>query len=309
MPRKKKQTEDAKISKNQAEEEQIELKHVEHLPYKMLPIDDVVPNEWNPSEMSEDLFNFLVDNLNELGMAQPILVTPIKGSDGTPTGKYRIIDGEQRYQGLKLFTDATEIPCIIKEDIDETKQRFQTVRMNRLRGQLNKKKFQVLVQELLDMGYSIPDIEHNMAFPEPREFESLVEDVSAGLEGKIKKEFDAIKHEIKSVEDLTRILNKLFSKYGDSLDYNYMIFDFGGKQHLWVRLEKASDFKLIKEKFLLCQQHEVTVSSAIRLLIKKGLTEKFITQFKDQLDTPEPKTLDLELNQEFLDRLEETAGQ
>ena len=54
---------------------------------KIVSINDILPNEWNPNEMSVDVRTLLADNLKRIGMVDPILVV----SNGN--GKYRIIDG------------------------------------------------------------------------------------------------------------------------------------------------------------------------------------------------------------------------
>jgi len=39
----------------------------------------------------------------------------------------------------------------------------------------------------------------------------------------------------------------MFSKYGDTLKNNYMIFQYGGKTHLWVLMDSKLKKKMIDE--------------------------------------------------------------
>jgi hypothetical protein len=104
----------------------------------------------------------------------------------------------------------------------------------------------------------------------------------------MKKEFDAAKDEIKTVDDLTTLLNRLFTKYGDTLPANFMILDFGGKEHIWVRLSKKQ-FKLIQDKARVCLELGVTFDSVISHVLTVMDTKKFINTFSDQLEKIEQK--------------------
>ena len=52
---------------------------------------------------------------------------------------------------------------------------------------------------------------------------------------------------MKTVDDLSRILNEMFSRYGDTLKHNYMVFQYGGKTHLWVMMNDKLKKKLIDQ--------------------------------------------------------------
>jgi hypothetical protein len=281
---------------------------VELAEYREIPIEDISANEWNPNEMDEGTFNMLVDNLSGVGMNQTILVTPLRDASGNIVpGKFKIVDGEQRFRALQL-SDMTIVPCMVKDNIDEDEQKFQTMRMNRIRGMDNKKKFQAMVQQMLNTGkYTVPELADKMGFVNEDEFRDLIDTVSTGLTGKVKKEFDKVKGELKTIDDLTVLLNKLFAKFGDTLPYNYMVMDFGGKKHLWIRMGEEKDFKTFKEKLEICQQEGVTVDSTLRTLVKKGFNKKFIDAVRSELKEVggEDDANFAEMNDEFLKALGE----
>ena len=272
--------------------------HVSNAEFMEIPIEQIEANPWNPNEMDEATFNMLVDNLVGAGMNQTVLVTPVRDtSGGIVPNRYRLIDGEQRYQALKM-TDAASVPAMVVEEMDEDQQQFQTMRMNKLRGDLNQKKFQKMVDELLNKGYSVPELADHMGFTDEDAFNALLDDVSTGLDGKVKKEFDKVKHEIKSIDDLTIVLNKLFSKYGDTMPYNYMVFDFGGKKHLWIRMGGNKQFSEFRKKLELCQENEVTVDSVLLSLIARGLKQAFIDTVRSELEAPDLELAE-DLNEDF----------
>ena len=278
--------------------------HVVNATYKEIHIDDIEANYYNPNEMDEKMFNMLVDNLTSAGMNQTILVTPKRDEQGNIIeDKYVLIDGEQRINGLRL-TDATMIPCMIREEIDEDDMKFQTLRMNMLKGKNSKIKLQEMVQKLIEKGYSVPELADKMGFADEDAFRSIIEDVGKGLKGKVRKEFDKVKDEIQTIDDLTLVLNKLFAQYGSSLPFNYMIFDFGGKKHLWIRLGGTPEMRKMKKSFELCQENMVTVDSVIVKLLELGITQKFIDKYKDDLEAPSVED-DTPMNDDFMGALGE----
>jgi hypothetical protein len=178
-----------------------------------------------------------------------------------------IIDGEHRYTAAMLM-DMAEIPCIVSESLadDEDLQKFQTMRMNQIRGSLNRKKFQAMVEDLAKR-HSISEIAEGMAFDDEDYLQSMISDARASLPPEMKGEFDKAKEEIKTVDDLSLVLNRLFTKYGSTLPCNFMIMDFGGKEHLWVRFKDRHVYDLAKEKASLCLSNKVTFSSLVERLL------------------------------------------
>lgn len=48
---------------------------------------------------------------------------------------------------------------------------------------------------------------------------ALIDDTRESLPPEMRKEFDKAKEEIKTVDDLSLVLNRLFTKYGSTLPY------------------------------------------------------------------------------------------
>ena len=278
----------------------------EEAEFRRIPIEQIEANLWNPNELDEATFNMLVDNLSQVGMNMTILVTPVRNDSGEVIpNRFRIIDGEQRFRGLQL-SGAAAVRCMVKYEITEDEQKFQTMRMNKLRGDINKKKFQAMVESFLKRGWAPTDLAEQMGFVDPTEFQKLIGDVSAGLEGRIKHEFDKVKHEIKTIDDLTLVLNKLFSTYGSSVPYSYMVIDFGGKKHLWLRMMGGDkDFKEFKEKFELCQREGVTVDSVVLSLLRRGMKKTFIDAVRAELTEAFPPEEMDSLNKDLMAALGE----
>jgi len=245
--------------------------------FKEISVDLIRPNDYNPNSLDDDLFNALVEDMEseDIGNLQPILVAENR------EGGFTIIDGEHRYDAEKL-NGARTIPCIVvrgklAEDMDQ--QKFQTIRMNKLRGKLNPKKFEELVKDLADR-YTIEELAKHLAFQDPSELEAMIDESRRALPPELRKEFDEAKDEIKTIDDLSNVLNDLYTRYGKTLDHHYMVLDFGGKKHLWVRFPKRSDHKVAMGKMKLIEEAGLTADSVLIHLLS-GLDKEYLTANRD----------------------------
>jgi hypothetical protein len=255
-----------------------EIKVSEDVTVVMIPADSIKQNSWNPNDLDDRTFNRLTDDIQRIGFLQPILVTPQEG------GIFRIVDGEHRFECAKLL-DMEMIPCVVLDGDfakDETAQKFQTMRMNLLRGTVDKRKLQALVQDLAT-NMPIEEVAEGMAFDDVDALRALIDDARRDLPPEMRKEFDKAKEEIKTVEDLSLVLNRLFTKYGSTLPYNYMIMDFGGKEHIWVRLKDKKAYKQVKSAAEVCREKGVTFSSAMMALVN-DLTPTYVEKHRYELE-------------------------
>lgn len=258
-----------------------------------IPAEKIHANEWNPNELSDAMFNRLVSDVQNIGFLQPVLVTPEQ--DGT----YRIIDGEHRYECAKLL-DMPEIPCVVVSGEfaeDETKQKFQTMRMNMIRGNVDKRKLAALVSDLTTK-LPIEEIAEGFAYDDVDSLRALIEDTRKSLPAEMRQEFDKAKEEIKTVDDLSLVLNRLFTKYGSTLPYNYMILDFGGKEHIWVRMPSKDALMEVRKHAALARDNDVTFSSLVLKAFEECCTKEFIENHIDDLEIVEPEEREEQVNGE-----------
>ncbi len=255
-----------------------------------VPISDIEPNQWNPNEMSAEEFNMLSENISDVDFLDPILVVPLPRGDGEEQ-RFRIVDGEHRFEQQRLM-DSEMIKCVIAdpERFDEDTQKFQTVRMNKIRGSLNKQKFTKLVEDLMTSGnYDLGELAHEFGFTDTDEFEAMVATARDSLPDEdMKKEFDKVKDEIQTVDDLTAVLNRLFTRYGDTIPHHFMVMDFGGKDHIWLRMRPAH-LQMVKEFGRDCVEGACTMDSLVMLLMEKAQPhiQALIKKHRNELDEPD----------------------
>lgn len=110
---------------------------------KIVPIDHIVPNRWNPNVQSGDMFKKGVASVEALGMLGSILVRKT-------AGVYEILDGEHRWRYMKEL-GYTECPVEDMGEIEDSQAQLLTVLLNNLRGKDDVEK-RAKIYEALDEG-------------------------------------------------------------------------------------------------------------------------------------------------------------
>lgn len=242
-------------------------------------IDDISPNSWNVNEMSPDVFNRLVKEIKEIGYIEPIQVVRMDN------GKYRIVGGEHRYYACK-FLGYDKLPCIVLLDnkfSNEDLQKFISVRLNVLRGKINPEKFVKLYDELVEK-YGADNLQELLGIVDTKEYGSLLKSIGRSLvESGVSKEkadeFVKKSEKLKNLDSIGDLLNEIMIKHGNTLEYDFMIFNYGGKNIYWFKVDK-------KVKKILDDICEKAVGDKEK--ISKYLYKIFETfydlQFDDKLD-------------------------
>ncbi len=229
----------------------------------LLPIDSLIPSLENPQEMDAKKFNQLVKSIRDNGFDENIIVVPTETD-----GQYRIVSGEHRWTASKTI-GYTEVPCVI-QDFDDDRRLIELVKRNALKGEISPTKFVKLYEKLLKT-HSKEQIAEAMALEEDQ-LNKLIGDVRKQLPDKMKKEFDKSKDEIKTIDDLSLILNRLFAQYGDTVDQNFMIFDYGGQKHLWVRCDSEL-WKMVDDIREQMDDQDLDANEVFKKILRQYLAE------------------------------------
>lgn len=200
-----------------------------------IPLDLLIGDEMNPNEMKEDKFDLLVQEIQDSGFDEPIIVIPHPKEEG----KYLIAGGHHRVKAARVI-DMEDVPAVIKDSWDEDQQKIALVKRNIVHGQMNNQKFTALYAELAKK-YDSKLLQTMLGFTEKKEFEAVYEGVEKSLTPKQRKVLAKSKEKIKSVDDLTSVLHKIFKDQGSEADTGYLVFSFGGKNHHYVHIDDATD--------------------------------------------------------------------
>lgn len=227
-----------------------------------LPVKDLIEDALNPNKMGDAEFNLLVQNIQDVGFTEPVLVRR------TPDGQaFRVIGGHHRLKAAKHL-DMEEVPCTIitDPDFDDDKAKFQMVRQNIIRGKMTPEGF-VKLYESLQTKYSDEIASELFGFSSQAEFDKLIKKTAAGLPYDMQAAFKEAAKEIKTIDGLSKLLNRLFTEFGDTLTYNYMFLDYGGKKSVWIRMSE-SDLPKVSQLATLCREQKRSMDGAIRAFLQ-----------------------------------------
>lgn len=230
-----------------------------------LPVEDLIPDDDNPNEMDEATFDQLVEEIREQGFDEPIQVR----RHPTIEGKYQIGSGHHRTKGA-IVLGMTHVPAIIKEWTDR-EIKVALVKRNVLRGDTNKTKLVSLYRELAK-GKDAIQVQRELGYTNPKRFEAMYEQAEKSLNPKQRKKLAAAKETIKSVDDLSSVLNKIFKESGSELDKGYMVFSFGGKKHHYFQIGAATEVSLqsiIKH----CEENDLQYTDVMERIVEQAVAD------------------------------------
>lgn len=249
-----------------------------------VPIGQLVDHQENPNKQNEKTFDALVERIRTEGFDEPIHVYP-EIKNGTPTGKYVIFSGHHRKKAAELV-GLTHVPAIIREGWDEDRVAIELVTRNKLRGDLDPHKFTELFNRL-QRRYDPEQLKKMMGLTEKKAFDQLYKQTREKLPPKARKKLDEAKETIKSVEDLSNVLNQIFRDHGSETDHSFMVFTFGGKKHYYIQVGQGTA-KMVESLKERCEEIGPMAGDALfhELLSDTVRVDNVINRLKRNEGTP-----------------------
>jgi ParB/RepB/Spo0J family partition protein len=223
-------------------------------PIKIVSIDALQPNVWNPNVEDPDTFNELVENIKLHGFTGAIEASP--NEDGT----FTIIGGEHRWKAAKL-AGLRQVPVsIVAWDLDV--QKIQSVKLNLLRGRLDPSKFTKLFHSL-ELKYGRERLRQLMGLgAKDAMFRQLLKEVKSTLPQSVQDQIEKRSDKIRNVEDLAAVVQSLYAQYGNTLEYNFCLFTYAGKVHLMIKMDKTT-FEAVKELAAQCAGEGTDINAEV----------------------------------------------
>jgi hypothetical protein len=238
------------------------LEKTDSLERKDIAVTLLDKSPWNPNKMTQREFDLLVDNFQVTGFTDPLLVRPNK------KGRYRIVGGHHRFDAA-VYLGFKKVPCTIITDpaFDEEAEQFQMVRMNLIRGRMDPQKFFDLYSSVAGK-YSDAILQEMFGFAEQAQFEALIKQTADSIQDPVLKEkFKEGAKEVKTIDGLAKLLNEIFTKYGDSLPYGFIVFDYGGQRSVWVETS-AKTMKAFDVVGEICREQGRTIDDIVGYLVQ-----------------------------------------
>lgn len=243
----------------------------------------------NTNSMTKRQYAALVEAIKDTGGLTENIVVVDMTTDPEWTGEeqYMTVSGEHR---LRAAIDAgiAEVPARVytAAEWDKDMRDIQGVRHNAITGDFNPLKFSALVKRLSEK-YGRDTTRELMKFTDKAKFDKLVDYVTANIPDEFKEQVDDAKRSgrMENIDQLSTILNEMFMNYGDTLPHNFMILDYGGKQHVWIKLEKETAKSLTRVRGELVRQHK-SADDLFNALLQNEVVLDFISELP-RLDKPD----------------------
>lgn len=246
------------------------------------PVMRCIQPPWNPNMQDPEVFQNLIKNIKENGFVDMPQLWPLTDPEMREQyldpeihddGPYWLIPGGSHRWEVAVTLGMEEWPGIEVEHWSEDMMKFQNMRLNVLKGEVDPEKFMGLWKDLKESGYSEKVLKAQMGLVKDKEFKRLVKDTTDNLppdvQKKVQKAVD--RGDVNDLDDLQRVLNELFSKHGDTLPFNYMTFSFGGKTHLWVKMDRPvmQAVEAVKQR---AYDESLDINRVFKGILKDGLT-------------------------------------
>lgn len=228
---------------------------------KKIKMKELIPTKENPNKMRDKDFNTLTKTIQELGYDQPMKVWFNKEKN-----KYEISKGNHRYWALKVagFDDNDKVECVVGEYKNRDEMLKDLVKDNIVRGKLSPEKFTKLWDKL-SQKYGKDMTRQMFDFIDEEQLDKLIKSVRTGLPDEMKEKLDEAKDEIQTIDDLSYVLNRIFAEHGDTLDYNFMVFDYlSGGEIVYIKASKEN-WKKIEEITKYCRDNKVDINKVIKI--------------------------------------------
>lgn len=152
----------------------------------LVDVDLLMPNEYNPNQMTPEQFQVLVDDIKENGfVAQPIVIN----------NHNEIINGEHRWKAAKLL-GYEHVPIVRFNPVDEDHQKILTIGWNTKHGEFNPTK---LAQIILDLNqrHTLEELSSKLGFSQEQLSDKLaISGVTQEFMDNIKKQAEERQKEL-----------------------------------------------------------------------------------------------------------------
>jgi len=199
---------------------------------------ELVGAEWNPNEMTEEEFALLKKTIKKVGFIDPPTVAHVEREDGSTY--YEIVSGHHRAAAAKAL-GLKRIPVdVLQGDKwqEEDLRKLQNVRSNVLHGKMNPDKMVAIYNEMAKK-YGDEAVQL-LGYTDDSGLQKLIKqvkgDIKKSMSAELADEFGKQAKEARTVGDLDKIIQRFMSDSGDTAQYSFLVFTWGGKEHIYVAM-------------------------------------------------------------------------
>jgi len=240
-----------------------------------VPSAEIAPSPFNPNVQTPAAFEALAQSISDDGFVENLLVAPKsildrRWQEKYPQATYCIVWGEHRWRAMLLLDEDAEIPCVVlPEDTPLAKVKALVVRGNMLHGDLDKRDFTALFDEV-EAEYGTEATKALMGLYSDRQFQQLYKEVKSALPEEMQKELDEEKDNIKTMDGLATTLNSIWSKHGETIPYGFISFTFGGQLCYLIEMDGRlkGQMRVITSD---CEEQKRNINELLGIIIGSGM--------------------------------------
>ena len=192
-------------------------------------VDLLVPNPDNINEMDEKTFGYLVENIREVGLIDPVQVIP------TLDGKYFIMGGEHRWKAAKQI-GYQYVPAVILTDTRWTDADYTDLisfRMNVLKGAQKPEKF-LKVYDRMSAKFGAEKLQEVFQIADKVLWKKLTKNLTQGMREQgvpeaLVDSIEAASDKSKSFEAFNKKLTKIMKDYQSAGGSGVVVIHSGQK--------------------------------------------------------------------------------
>jgi hypothetical protein len=260
----------------------------------LVDIDLIDEDPGNTNKQDRETFKALQENIAEHGIDENCILVP-KGT------RFLCVHGNHRLRAARSL-GVKQIPGVIRPDWDEVTASVQSVRRNTSRGELDKKAFTELVNELhKEHDLDFAEIQEGMGFHDADVFASMYQSEQREQERVERVENEDLP-KIRAMDDIVALVSHLIEEHGETLLQSFLLIPVGGRTHLYISSTNA--LKQVLTKIVgRCKETGLDINTCITGLLHIGIQNtNFIKDNKvkefDQLEkdlTIDPEDTDLDI--------------
>lgn len=200
--------------------------------------DLLVGADWNPNAMTDEEFALLKVQIKDVGFIKTPIVAEVVGDDGKSF--YEIVAGHHRVKAAsELGIKKIPVDVLQGEKWDDTDLRkLQNVRMNVLHGSMDPERMVSLYNEMVEKYGN--DASKLLGYANDAGLQKLIKQVTGDLKKtlppELGEEFEKQAKQARTVGDLDKIIQKFMAEGGDTAEYSFLVFTWGGKEHIYVAM-------------------------------------------------------------------------
>lgn len=203
----------------------------------LFSLDDCKALPWNPNVMSDVQFNRLVQRIERDGFDEPLTLVKDEAD-----GRHWIVSGEHRWKAARIL-GMEKVPAVVRK-MEEVDMMVDNVNRNLVRGNLDDVKATNLIKQIQEKTqYDIEKIRDMAGFEDEAAFRKVYKPDTVKDE-QFNKALEDSKKEGQVIENLSFLLNEIFSQYGETVPLNFVFFMFKGKMHLMVQCDQKTTVQI-----------------------------------------------------------------